>query len=231
MTLDKLQKDFKELAVSGKLAQGYIFFGSRDGKEDFAKRLSNFLENKDWQSSSDLRLDFLEVGKGIDDIRAAAQFLWQKPLVSSRKTLLIPQAENLTIEAQNAILKISEDSPPHALLIITVNDPESLLPTLTSRFQKIYFGNEMQTGGRARSAVEEFFKASKEKRKDLIKELANNDSALEEFAKDLMVVLSRDAVSNYSGLKEFLKRWSNIKRYNTNRRLQLEAALLNLKKI
>ncbi|HEX4104252.1 MAG TPA: hypothetical protein VHZ04_02115, partial [Candidatus Paceibacterota bacterium] len=67
-------------------------------------------------------------------------FLWQKPNASPKRTLVIDDAELLTTEAQNALLKLTEEPPASSLLIIVVSDIESILPTILSRMQKIYFG-------------------------------------------------------------------------------------------
>ncbi|MEK7077432.1 MAG: hypothetical protein AAB967_04360, partial [Patescibacteria group bacterium] len=42
-------------------------------------------------------------------------------------------------ESQNALLKVSEDPPPSALIILVMSDPEAIRETVSSRFQKIYF--------------------------------------------------------------------------------------------
>lgn len=46
----------------------------------------------------------------------------------------------MTTEAQNALLKVTEEPPASSLLIIVTSDIESLMGTIVSRLQKIYFG-------------------------------------------------------------------------------------------
>ena len=77
---------------------------------------------------------------GIDAAREIKHFLWQKPNASSRRTLIIDEAELLTNEAQNALLKITEEPPASSLLILVTSDAESILPTITSRLPRIHFG-------------------------------------------------------------------------------------------
>jgi hypothetical protein len=81
---------------------------------------------------------------GIDAVREIRNFLWQKPNVSARRTLIIDEAEFLTNEAQNALLKVTEEPPASALLILITSDIEAILPTISSRLQKIYFGTVPQ---------------------------------------------------------------------------------------
>ena len=76
---------------------------------------------------------------GIDAVRELKGFLWQKPGASARRTAIIDDGELLTAEAQNALLKITEEPPQSSLLILITNDIDGLLPTISSRLQKIYF--------------------------------------------------------------------------------------------
>ena len=46
----------------------------------------------------------------------------------------------LTTEAQNALLRITEEPPASSLIIFISSDPESFLPTILSRIEKVYFG-------------------------------------------------------------------------------------------
>ena len=66
-------------------------------------------------------------------------FLSERPSASAYRTVIIDGADNLTDQAQNALLKVSEEPPAHGLLILIVDNPENLLPTLQSRFHKVYF--------------------------------------------------------------------------------------------
>ena len=69
----------------------------------------------------------------IDEIRDLKRHLFQKPIKDKFKFILIESAEKLTIEAQNALLKILEEPPPHAIVVLETSDKSHLLPTITSR--------------------------------------------------------------------------------------------------
>lgn len=75
---------------------------------------------------------------GIDEARRVKEFLWQKPFVSPYRTIVIRDADRLTEEAQNALLKISEEPPTYGVIMITIKNPELLRPTLVSRFEQYY---------------------------------------------------------------------------------------------
>ncbi len=70
---------------------------------------------------------------GIEAIRRMQQQLHLKPLSGTTKAILIEDAENLTLEAQQALLKILEEPPEHALFILSVSDSNLLLETIRSR--------------------------------------------------------------------------------------------------
>lgn len=138
-----LVRDFKQLAKKDRLAHGYIFFGEPEvGKFYFAKHLGYLLERGEFEMDGRPLQDalILDDATGIDAMRELKNFLWQKPNISKKRIVIINNSENLTDEAQNAILKITEEPPESALLILIVNQLDNLLPPLLSRLQKIYFG-------------------------------------------------------------------------------------------
>lgn len=82
--------------------------------------------------------DFHEVGADdenilIDEIRAVQRDIYIKPLYGKRKVYLISQGERMTVQAQNCLLKILEEPPGYAVLLLTLIKFESLLKTIQSR--------------------------------------------------------------------------------------------------
>ncbi|MDR3581833.1 MAG: hypothetical protein P4L67_00995 [Candidatus Pacebacteria bacterium] len=150
--------DLKDLIARGRLGHGYIFFGpSMVGKRAVALGLGHFLEKETFEvgpeteALQDLKVidiafmrsldaDASGGSIGIDAVREIKNFLWQKPNSSVRRTLIIDNADLLTTEAQNALLKITEEPPASSLLVLVTSDTESILPTIVSRLPKIYFG-------------------------------------------------------------------------------------------
>lgn len=71
---------------------------------------------------------------GIDDIRLQVnQNIGIKPYASPYKIYIIDEAEKMTTQAQNALLKTLEEPPAYGIIIILVNNLELLLPTILSR--------------------------------------------------------------------------------------------------
>ena len=72
---------------------------------------------------------------GIDEVRRLRRSLSLRPLHKTHKTAVILEAEKLTIEGQNALLKILEEPPADAAIILVARDQDLLLPTVISRCQ------------------------------------------------------------------------------------------------
>jgi replication-associated recombination protein RarA len=75
----------------------------------------------------------------IEMIRNLQKFLQLKTIGTAplRRAVIIEHAQALTTEAQNAFLKLLEEPPADTLMILTVDSPRSLLPTILSRTQVI----------------------------------------------------------------------------------------------
>lgn len=70
---------------------------------------------------------------GVDQIRKLRGIANLAPHAALRRVCLICDAELMTAEAQNALLKLMEEPPPSLTLICTARSREALLETLTSR--------------------------------------------------------------------------------------------------
>jgi len=71
---------------------------------------------------------------GVDDIRAQVNADIQiKPYSSRYKIYIINEADKLTEQAQNALLKTMEEPPHYAILLLLTTNIGMLLPTILSR--------------------------------------------------------------------------------------------------
>jgi DNA polymerase-3 subunit delta' len=59
---------------------------------------------------------------------------------TKRKVIIIAEAEKMHNSSANSLLKTLEEPPADAILILTTNDLNKLLPTIVSRCQQIRFG-------------------------------------------------------------------------------------------
>ncbi|HVI60579.1 MAG TPA: hypothetical protein VM535_00285 [Candidatus Saccharimonadales bacterium] len=83
-----------------------------------------------------------EQGKaiGIEAVRSLDHFLSLKvpgPPAAYDRSVIIEDSQLLTLEAQNALLKILEEPPAGTLIILTANHERALLPTIRSRLQAV----------------------------------------------------------------------------------------------
>lgn len=129
---------------SGKLAHAYIFVGPAGvGKRTIALKLARELLNQS-PSSEYFHPDLLLVdGQDtikIEQVRELVYRLSLKPYSARYKVAIITQAENMTLEAANAILKVLEEPKPYTVIILVTDNAARLLKTITSRAQRINFG-------------------------------------------------------------------------------------------
>nr|WP_010681088.1 DNA polymerase III subunit delta' C-terminal domain-containing protein [Acetivibrio cellulolyticus] len=69
----------------------------------------------------------------VDDIRRMQQDICIRPMYSGKKVYLIAEADKMTVQAQNCILKTLEEPPGYAVIILTTSNSNSLLETIRSR--------------------------------------------------------------------------------------------------
>lgn len=69
----------------------------------------------------------------ISEIRNLKNHIFQKPLSLPYKYIIIEESQKLTVEAQNSLLKILEEPPKTAIIILEAHDRLSFLPTILSR--------------------------------------------------------------------------------------------------
>ena len=75
----------------------------------------------------------------IEQIRDLNRTLGFKPLSGKYRVSIIRQAETMTDEAANSLLKTLEEPPQNNILILNVTEPQALFPTIVSRCQKVLF--------------------------------------------------------------------------------------------
>lgn len=69
----------------------------------------------------------------IDQVREIRKIVGDPPREAGRRVVVMAEAQNLTIEAANALLKSLEEPCPGTVFVLTVPQRERLLPTLVSR--------------------------------------------------------------------------------------------------
>lgn len=138
--------------ASGKVSHAYIFHGEEGmGKRTLAKAFAKTLQCEEggilpcnrckscMQLESDNHPDIMWVTHekasiGVDDIRIQVNSDIQiKPYNSPYKVYVIDDADKLTEQAQNALLKTMEEPPEYAVILLLTDNVSLILPTILSR--------------------------------------------------------------------------------------------------
>jgi DNA polymerase-3 subunit delta' len=73
----------------------------------------------------------------VDDVRRVTDFLRRTPAEGGWRVVVVDGAEALNRNAANALLKVLEEPPPRAVLLLTCAAPGRLLPTISSRCRRL----------------------------------------------------------------------------------------------
>jgi DNA polymerase III gamma/tau subunit len=109
--------------------QSILIVGSKEEAREKASSLcSEFKISK-------FDIDTIETEKalGISEIRLLQKRIFLKPIKSEKKTVILEAFFGMTLEAQNAFLKLLEEPPANTIIIMLVLETDSLLPTVLSR--------------------------------------------------------------------------------------------------
>lgn len=85
--------------------------------------------------------DFIELDcadfRGIEMVRTIRSHLHQSPMDGKCRVWLIDESHKLTTDAQNAFLKMLEDTPQHVYFMLATTDPQKLKNTIRTRCTEI----------------------------------------------------------------------------------------------
>lgn len=150
---EQIKEHLQNALETGKVSHAYIINGEKSsGKEFIAKIFAMALQCEQGgvepcnecrsckQTLSKNQPDIIYVSHekpntiSVDDIRAQINNdVAIKPYSSKYKVYIINEAEKMTTQAQNAILKTLEEPPAYAVIILLVSNVNTLLPTILSR--------------------------------------------------------------------------------------------------
>ena len=75
----------------------------------------------------------------VDTIRGMIEDIYVRPYQSEKKVYIIPNADTLTPQAQNSMLKVLEEPPSYCVIILLASSRDSFLPTILSRVTLLAF--------------------------------------------------------------------------------------------
>lgn len=75
----------------------------------------------------------------VDEARGLSEFFSKSPASAPHRVAIIDAADDLNVNAANAILKTLEEPPAHGVLLMISHSPGRLLPTIRSRCRRLAF--------------------------------------------------------------------------------------------
>lgn len=151
-------KEYLEKIVnSNNVLHSYLFLGTEGiGKKEIAKEFAKKIlcSTKeegctcksclcfDSNNHPDLYvIDYDNQSIKIDEIRTLTEKVIEKPIISEKKVYIINNAETMTKEAQNCLLKTLEEPPEFVVIILISSNDNLILNTIKSRCMTIKFNN------------------------------------------------------------------------------------------
>jgi DNA polymerase-3 subunit delta' len=81
-----------------------------------------------------------ELGANLNDFRGMIESAGYRPFEGRHRVFILDDADRLSSEIQNALLKTLEEPPPSSSFVLVTSRPELLLPTVRSRCPTLRFG-------------------------------------------------------------------------------------------
>ncbi len=81
---------------------------------------------------------------GVEQARQIREHLSLKPSQALAKGVVVVHAQNFSVDGQNALLKTLEEPVGETVILLGVTSDDSLLPTITSRSQMVFIGQNTQ---------------------------------------------------------------------------------------
>jgi len=73
----------------------------------------------------------------VDDVRGLGDFMHMTPAMGKYRVAIVDSADEMNRNAANAVLKVLEEPPPNAVLLLVAHAPGRLLPTIRSRCRRL----------------------------------------------------------------------------------------------
>ena len=149
---NKIKESLENTINSGNVSHSYLFVGKAGiGKKLFAKDLAKkVMCLKDESCESCIKFDansnpdfsiIVPDGKSIkiEQIRNMQARIAEKPIISNQKVYIIDDADLMSEESQNCLLKTLEEPPEYAMIILIASNETKMLQTIKSRCVIIRF--------------------------------------------------------------------------------------------
>ncbi|MBI4036020.1 hypothetical protein HY383_03645 [Candidatus Daviesbacteria bacterium] len=160
---------------------------------------------------------------GIAESRKIIDHFSLKPYSAKGRVAVLEQAEDLTLDAQNALLKTLEELPTEAVFILGAASEDNLLPTILSRCQIIKVHSSQFTVHSYNKDIEKLLQTTIEERFEYIEKLKDR----EQFLYSLTSFFHQKLPNSASFLEKLLQAEGWAKQ-NVNIRAILEYLMLEM---
>ena len=209
---DKLKKELIHSGEINKTSHSYLFIGTEGiGKkliaEEFAKML---LAVKDTENSPDFSIIEPDGNSiKIEQIRNLQKRIQEKPIISKSKIYIINDADKMTKEAQNCLLKTLEEPPEFAIIILIGNNESLFLETIKSRCVILHFEKISN---------------------DDIKKYIEKNLEIKNLSEDILKIF-QGSIGKVNSLKDKIAEYENIKNIIDNINKKDLIDIINMSKI
>ena len=135
---EKIIEGFMKRAKSNTLSHAHLISG-RDGigksilADIFVSKILDKERNKEHIDAIHYRNS--KASMGVSEVRDIIEEVSKRPYEGDKKVIIIYDAEKLTVQAQNALLKTIEEPPSGVFIILLTTNLEIILDTIKSRCQ------------------------------------------------------------------------------------------------
>ena len=138
---ETVKNTLKKSIETNQITHSYLMIGIPGiGKKLIAKEYAKEILGRDIINNPDF-LCIQPDGNSIkiEQIRQLQKEIQEKPIISNKKVYIIDDADFMTKEAQNCLLKTLEEPPEFAVIILIGSNENSFLPTIKSRCMILHF--------------------------------------------------------------------------------------------
>ncbi|MEK7551494.1 MAG: hypothetical protein AAB532_02750 [Patescibacteria group bacterium] len=173
---------------------------------------------------------------GIADIRGLSKQIFLKPIQGEQKIVVLEAFFGISIDAQNAFLKVLEE-PPFSTTIIIVASSNFFLPTILSRCVLIELDKEISIDKKEEEEILKIISSLEEmevgERLKTAQNLSKDKQQALIFLEKLIIITRNEMVkkgdtSLSQKLKVLQKYYKELKQSNVNLRLSLENLFLEI---